>query len=87
MFRRIPEAIGVKGKASYLSMATPMLEITMLEVTKKSRAEADIEILPPPRCARSGRNTVRCLCCQRLVEVSAGETMEYGICNECIERP
>lgn len=60
----------------------------MLEVTKKIRAEADIEILPPPpRCVRSGRNTVRCLCCQQLVEMSARETMEYGICNECIERP
>ena len=59
----------------------------MLEVTKKSRAEADIEILPPARCARPGRNTVRCLCCHQQVERSERETMEYGICNECIERP
>jgi hypothetical protein len=46
-----------------------------------------MEIIPPPRCSTRRRESVTCLCCRKQVAPSEGNSMEYGICEECISRP
>jgi hypothetical protein len=59
----------------------------MFEIARKGVAQSEIEIIPPEPRARASRDSVRCQCCGKPKEPSRLDTMEYGICQDCIACP